>query len=385
MSGPVFTALKLWKSLIIMRNSKTMDKQNQYFPQSVPHPGETLEEKLEELGIGPKEFALRTQKPEKTIAAVLNGTSSITPDMAILFEAATRIPSNFWLRRQLQYDEYLARKKREAIIDESGAWAKKFPVADMMKKGWLSPSKTLREKTIELLTFFGIADQTAWEEYYLHQQLKVAFRISLAHTSDPYAISAWLRKGDLQAAALTAEPYIEKNFKESLPAIKSLMARHPKDFFQQLQQLCLKAGVKVVHTPCLSKAPINGGTRWIHDTPMIQLTGRYKRNDIFWFTFFHEAGHIFLHGKKDIFLEDVEYSDKDMAKEKEADAFAVKWTLSIEEENEILELPKLTEKDIIEFAHQFNTHPGVIMGRLRHKKLHTYLKANHFFEQVDLD
>ena len=43
---------------------------NQYFPQSVSHPGETLEEKLQEMGMGPKEFSIRTGKPEKTIFAI---------------------------------------------------------------------------------------------------------------------------------------------------------------------------------------------------------------------------------------------------------------------------------------------------------------------------
>ena len=38
---------------------------NQYFPQSVAHAGETLEEKLNELKMNPKEFAIRTGKPEK--------------------------------------------------------------------------------------------------------------------------------------------------------------------------------------------------------------------------------------------------------------------------------------------------------------------------------
>ena len=50
-----------------------MTRQNQYFPQSRPHPGETLAEKLEEMEMGPKEFALRTGKPEKTIIAVMKG------------------------------------------------------------------------------------------------------------------------------------------------------------------------------------------------------------------------------------------------------------------------------------------------------------------------
>lgn len=359
-----------------------MAKQNQYFPQSVPHPGETLAEKLEEMEMGPKEFALRTGKPEKTIIAIVNGKSSITPDMAVQFENVTKIPANFWMNHQRGYDEYIAREKRQTVIQEALAWAKQFPLADMIKKGWLPQVATIEEKTMEMLAFFGFSNHTAWEDYYFKQQLKVAFRISLAQTKEPYAISAWLRKGELQAAELEANDYSEKKFKEALPELKSIMANHPEGFFNQLQSICLEAGVKVVHTPCINKAPISGSTRWLNDTPFIQLTGRYNRNDSFWFTFFHEAGHILLHGKKDIFLENLDYTDKDMEKEQEADLFAVKWTLTDDEEAEILAAAPLNEEDIRDFAKQFTTHPAIIIGRLQHKKLIPYSLGREYFEQV---
>lgn len=359
-----------------------MSKQNQYFPQSVPHPGETLAEKLEEMQMPRNEFALRTGKPEKTIIAILKGDSSITPDMAVQFENVTKIPASFWMNHQRGYDEYIAREKRKAVIEEAIIWAKRFPLADMIKKGWLPPVATIQEKTMEMLAFFGFSNQSAWEDYYFKQQLKVAFRISLAQTNEPYAISAWLRKGELQAAALEANDYSEKKFKETLPQIKSIMAKHPEGFFNQLQSICLEAGVKVVHTPCINKAPISGSTRWLNDTPFIQLSGRYKRNDSFWFTFFHEAGHILLHGKKDIFLEKVEYSDKDLEKEQEADEFACKWTLTADEEAEILDAAPLGEEQIRTFAKQFNTHPAIIIGRLQHKELIPYTLGREYFEQV---
>lgn len=348
-----------------------MQNKNQYFPQSVPHPGETLAEKLEEMNMGPKEFAIRTGKPEKTITAILKEESGITPDMAVVFETVLNIPAKFWLNTQRAYDEYKAREKRLTVLRDAVAWASAFPLADMIKRGWLSVrGNSMEHKAEGLLQFFGIASHTAWENYYFNQQLKVAFRISLAHSKEPYAVSAWLRKGELMAAALTANPYQEKIFKDALPVLKKLMAQHPEDFFSQLQQVCLNAGVKVVYTPCLPKAPINGATRWLNDdTALIQLSCRYKRNDIFWFTFFHEAGHILLHGKKDIFLESMAYSDLDIQKEKEADTFAIKWTLTEEEENEILQKIKLTEVDIVEFAQRFNTHPGIIVGRLQHKQV----------------
>lgn len=355
---------------------------NQYFPQSRPHPGETLQEKLEEMGMGPKEFALRTGKPEKTITAILKGDSSITPDMAVQFENVTKIPAHFWMNHQRGYDEYLAREKRQAVVEKAVEWARNFPVAEMVKKGWLQHTTSIQEKTMELLAFFGFSSHAAWENYYCKQQLKVAFRISLANTNEPYAISAWLRKGELQAAELDAKKYSEKKFKEALPELKKVMAKHPANFFTQLQEICLEAGVKVVHTPTLPKAPICGSTRWLNDTPLIQLTGRYNRNDSFWFTFFHEAGHILLHGKKNIFLEKVEYSDKDKEKENEADEFAAKWTLTEDEEQEILNAVPLDEEDIRAFAKKFTTHPAIIIGRLQHKKHIPYSLGREYFEQV---
>jgi HTH-type transcriptional regulator / antitoxin HigA len=358
-------------------------KTNQYHPQIAFHPGETLAEKLEELGMGPKEFAIRSCKPEKTVIAILKGNSSITPEMAVQFEHVLKIPAHFWLNMQRNYDEYIAREERQELLAESAEWAKMFPIADMVKKGWVPAKITIKEKTSDLLAFFGISNHSAWEDYYFKQQLKVAFRISLAHTKEPYAISAWLRQGELQAAQLPSKSYVEKDFKEALSAIKNIMAKHPNDFFIKLQKVCLQAGVKVVHTPCINKAPINGSTRWLNDTPLIQLSGRYKRNDIFWFTFFHEAGHILLHGKKDIFLENIDYSEKDKQKEIEADNFAIKWTLSKEELDEILQRSIISEEDVIEFSEKFNTHPAIIVGRLHHEKLAAYSFGRQFFKTVE--
>lgn len=302
-----------------------MAKQNQYFPPVVFHPGETLMEKLEEMGMGPKEFALRTGKPEKTISAILNGDSSITADMAVRFENATQIPAHFWLNSQRSYDEYIARLKRQELIKKSVSWTNKFPLTQMVKLGWISATATKQEMAAQLLTYFGMASPESWGDYFCNQQLKVAFRISLNHTNEPYAISAWLRQGELSARNIKATSYSEKTFKDILPDIQCLMKEQSDDSFLQLCTICLKAGVKVVHTPILPKAPVSGATRWMNDTPLIQLSGGDNPNDHFWYSFFHEAGHILLHGKKEIFLEQIDYKDKDLEKEKEAEAFAAKW------------------------------------------------------------
>ena len=367
-----------------------MAKANQYFPQHlVSHPGRELGELLEELEMGPKEFAVRTNKPEQTISAILKGDSSITPDMAVLFETVTRVPAHYWLSRQQKHDESKARHQTEAQVAGLVAWAKQFPVFEMLKKSWLPPTPTWPEKAQGLLAYFQVASDKAWENYYCKSQLKVQFRLSLTDTREPQALSAWLRRGELQAQELAAPPYSEAAFKAALPALKQVMATHPANFFDQLRELCRAAGVRVVHTPCLPKAPISGATRWLKpDQPLLQLSGRYRRNDSFWFTFFHEAGHILLHGSKEIFLESVDYAGKDDAKEKEADAFAVKWVFPEAQEQELLEQARhkpLNEASLVAAAQHYGTHPAIILGRLQHKKLVRYSVGREFFAPVQLD
>lgn len=361
-----------------------MTYKNEYNPQRVLHPYLTLKEKLDELEIGPKEFAVRTGKPEKTITALLKGKSSITPEMAVSFENVLGIPANFWLNKQRLYDEYLAREKREKIIKDAISWALKFPVNEMCKNKWINFPRNNEEKADSLLNYFAFSNHLAWNQMYCNQKLKVAFRISLAHTKEPYAISAWLRKGELQASELRASAYTEKKLKGCLKDLKNLMVHQDDNFFSIVQNICLDAGVKVVHTPCLPKAPLNGAARWLNETPLIQLSNRYKRNDIFWFTLFHEIGHILLHGKKDIFLEDIEYPNLDTRKEQEANEFAGNVVLTEEQYNEALNLKRFSVAAIIALAEKFNTHPAIIIGRLHKDNKIKKTHGHRLYKYVEL-
>ena len=166
--------------------------------------------------------------------------------------------------------------------------------------------------------------------------------------------------------------------------MKQLMALHPNDVLEQLQNLCLKCGIKLIYTPCLPKAPISGSTRWINGVPCIQLSGRHNRYDIFWFSFFHEVAHILLHGRKDIFLENIEYSDLQKEKEEEADEFASRILLSSEEEQEIIDNGDFSSSAILDYAKRFGTHPSVIVGRLQHKQIINYWEDQQLLEKVNL-
>lgn len=361
--------------------------QKPFIPRVVYHPGVTLAEKLEELGMSAKEFSVRTKKPEKTINAVLKGSSSLTPDMAVAFESVTGIPARFWMQKQQKYNEYVARQKREKSLDESVAWSKQFPLSEMVKRGWLKPEdKTPKAKVVALFSFFAVSSKEAWEDYYFHQQLKVAFRISLEQTKNPFAISAWLRRGEIQAASISVSTeYSPELLRKTIPEMKSLIIDASPEMPKKLQAICAKCGIKLIYTECLPKAPISGATRWIQNVPCIQLSGRYKTQDRFWFNFFHEIGHILLHGKKDIFLEDTHYSTYQKEKEDEADKFASDTLLDSKQEQELIRLSHFTKEPILHFSETINTAPSIIVGRLQHKGLLSFKALNDLKPIIILD
>ena len=341
-----------------------------YRPVKAFHPGGTLREKLEEMEMSVKEFALRTSKPEKTINAVLNGVSSLTPDMSISFEQVTGIPARMWLNLQRSYDEYIARNKKEEMYGNRTvrSWANKFPYKDMAELGWVPDAMTVEDKVKNLFSFFSISSVKAWEDYYLHQKLKVAFRLSLAGSKDPYSVSAWLREGALLAKKMeTVVEYDEALLKKSLPEMLKLAARQPDDYLSRLGEICSSVGVKFIYLPYLPCAPMSGCVRWTGGHPCIQMVARQCTADVFWFSFFHEIGHVLRHGKKDVFLEDAPFQEKVVEKERTADAIAAKLLLSPHAELKIISGKDYSEKALRAYAREFNTHPGIIVGRLQYR------------------
>ncbi len=88
-----------------------------------------------------------------------------------------------------------------------------------------------------------------------------------------------------------------------------------------MRQLCADAGVAVALVREMKKVPWNGATKWLSpDKVMILLSLRGKGEDKFWFSFFHEAGHVLKDNKKEVFFINDE-SESDLL-EQQADTFA---------------------------------------------------------------
>lgn len=347
-------------------------------------PGDTIQETIDVIGMSQTELAERMGRPKEKINDVIKGREPITTATAFQLEKVLGIPAGFWMNRENEYRKQLYELEQQEIVEQWREWLHEFPVRELKKLGWLPETTQLHVLVNSLLGFFSVASAQEWMSIYIKNEVSAAFRISLANTINPYSISAWLRIGELEAKKIATEEYDKKRFRDCLHEAKELAFNSPNDFAKRLQQVCASGGVAVVYTPNLPKAPISGAVRWVHNVPLIQLSGRYKTDDHFWFTFFHEAGHILEHGKKDVFLEDVEGTIVDKEKELEADRFASSWLLKDEEFEEIVNSRPLSESKILEFSKKFRTPPGVIVGRLQFKKLISHSSGNHLRRKVDI-
>ena len=200
---------------------------------------------------------------------------------------------------------------------------------------------------LSLLKFFAVASPKAWDGYYKDARLKVAFRISLAEVKDPYAMSAWIRRGEILSdqdpMEKLGQPAVRKNLKAALPEIIAFAAANkvrPRgekritywtpeaevvdDCMTGLQALCRKIGIRVLFVQNFKSAPVHGMYRWYKDVPLIQLHDRFEKRAAMWFTFFHELAHVLYHGKKGICLQNIEITHNYPEKEDEANCFAQK-------------------------------------------------------------
>jgi HTH-type transcriptional regulator / antitoxin HigA len=351
-------------------------------------PGDTIQETIDILGMSQFELAERMGRPAKTVNEIIKGKEAITPATAVQLERVLGIPASFWLERERLYVQALTAIEGEQKLENwSKNWLPLFPIKALQQLQWIpkldSPAKTVAA----LLSFFSVATPDEWRSVYIGEQLQNSYyRISLAHLAQQGALSAWLRKGELLAKGLKVNDFDRKKLQENLSLIKELVSQHPDDFQDQLQRLCAEAGLAVVYTQCLPKTHVSGVARWINNgqTPLIQLSGRYKSNDQFWFTFFHEAGHILKHGKKDFFIEGIEELPLDATKEQEANEFAANYLIPAPEYKRFKAKADFSESAILQFAAAVETHPAVVAGRLSHEGLIHFSAVAVFRVKVEI-
>lgn len=331
------------------------------------HPGETIADMIETRDLTQKELAHRAGVSEAFLSDVIRGKKDISKSLALGLEYALDVPRSFWLNLQANYDaELLAAGEEEAVREEEKeVYGRLHEIVSFLKKKGLVASEAGTERKIIILRkILRVSDLTD-----LNKLVPAgAFRISGSSIVDPYVFGAWLclcKRGD-DCHLKTA--YVPEKAGQLVTDIKKIMCEDLSDPQRPLHCLLSEYGINFSLMRNFRGAPVHGYIeRKGNDTYRMILTLRGSFADIFWFSLFHELGHIVNGDLKSPYDYIDVHGESNDQREAAADRFAEDAMIDRDAYNDFacMHNGSIKLSDIEGFAGFQGVPPCIVIGRLQ--------------------
>lgn len=329
------------------------------------HPGETIADLLEERGMSQKELAKRSGVSEPFLSDVIRGKKDISKSLAKGLEYALGIPGSFWLNLQANYDaELLTLQEEETVIDEERRILKSLRDVVKYLSGISVISSSEDEQIIlQLRKYLRVSNLTVLRDLVPAG----AFRMSESVSVNPDVLGAWLCLCDVNADPDSVSGVFDKTKTDHLiHEIKAVMCSSKSDTRKALKSVFARYGIdfSVVHN--FRGAPVHGYIeRKANGTYQMAVTIRGAYADIFWFSVFHELGHI-VNGdlnRQGYFIDSGTGETKE--RENAADHFASEALLNPDDYETFVCKESYTLQSIKTFAESQNVPVFIVIGRLQ--------------------
>jgi Zn-dependent peptidase ImmA (M78 family) len=200
-----------------------------------------------------------------------------------------------------------------------------------------------------------------------------------------------VRETEIIARGLDLAEFDGARVRASIGALRELTRLKIEDVIEPLQETCARIGVAVVQVESLRSTGISGCARWLTERrALIGLTQRYKTDDQFWFTFFHELGHLLLHRSKRPFV--VDNAEDDLSDrvvdpemqqiESEANRFAADTLIPPAALGDFIRAGEFTNDSIRKIAEAVGVGAGIVVGRLQHEGVLTRGQGNSLKQKI---
>lgn len=326
-------------------------------------PGDSVLSAMRRRGVSAETLSGRLTGGMAQLRDLTSGFGGIDDDTADVLSDMLGGSSTFWKTRQARYREALTQAVDQLSDEDADAWLDRIPAPG--SRGRIT-AKTRSFELERRLAYFGVSTLKSWDARYGPHQRQARFRRSLAFTQHDGATSMWLREGELDANLRQTAAWSGDALRARLQEIRALSRiSKPSRFMPPLVRLLADAGVALVVVKAPKGCRASGASRMIaSDKAMILMSFRHRADDHFWFTLFHEIGHLLLHEASSFV--DAEGMEGDDPREKEANDFAAAVIVPKNREAELLSL-KPDDDSIRRFAVSLGVAPGLILGQLQHR------------------
>ncbi|MEM7356289.1 MAG: helix-turn-helix domain-containing protein, partial [Acidobacteriota bacterium] len=363
--------------------------------ETPPTPGEKLLQVLQEHQMSQTELCQRTGRPKKTINEIIKGKAQVTAETAIQFQLVLGVKAEVWTELEAKVQERRAFEKMSESCAAAASWLEQLPHPAMETAKWIppvpdtgDPGKTAALRVVQLLEWFGVASPEAWHEVYIERQ--AGFRRDPPFAADPGVLAAWMRTGELQAGTMRTAPYDRKTFQAALQKIRALTVQPIAIAQDRMIELAAAAGVAVTWARELGDFRVAGLTRWLSPRKaLIHLSLAGTTDDQVWLTFFHQAGHLLLHGKKQVYLEGASRGAAGPSRDDEeaaADEFATQLLAPAAKLRNLYafcQTHTLNEMILRSYAAELGIAPGIVVARLQQLGWLAASDLNHLKQRLE--
>jgi HTH-type transcriptional regulator/antitoxin HigA len=328
-------------------------------------PGEYLKDELEERGWSQMEFAEIIGRPVRVVNEIIGGKVQITPKTATEIGAALGTSAKFWLNLETSYQ--LAKIEPPAPrISRAAALRAKFPVREMIKRGWIVSSDNYEVIESRVLKFFDL--KSIDDEIHLNHAAR-------RNTEKGQSVRqlAWIYRIRQIACAMQVGRYSDESLRATLPNLERLMTE-PEEI-RHVPRLLAECGVRLVVVEPIPGSDIQGVCLWINSNkcPVIGLSLKYDRIDNLWFNLRHEIEHILRGDGKDHPMVDINPLEldnvDDVVAEQAANTAAGDFCVPSKSMADFIARldPIYTERNLLGFSRLIGRHPGIVVGQVHNR------------------
>jgi HTH-type transcriptional regulator / antitoxin HigA len=328
-------------------------------------PGRLLAEELEQRGWSQADFAIIIGRPARVVNEIIKAKRAVTPETALAIGGALGTGAQLWMNMETSYQLSKVDIKLEPIATRARMY-NRFPIREMQKRGWIATTNSLEKLQASLLAFLGINDIDAD----LNATVAATKRSSYAQEISPVQ-AAWLARARQLAQHVRAPKFRPAELPTLYSRLRDFLTS--PDDAKHVAPVLSEIGIRLLVVEAIPGSKIDGACLWISDVePVIVLSLRYDRHDMFWHALMHELDHV-EHGEG----KNAPLVDKDLFLSSAVDKPAIEIRANNNAANHLIpqaDLDQFTksanksysEAKILEFAERQRVHPGIVVGQLQH-------------------
>lgn len=345
-------------------------------------PGDHIQEMMEVQDWTQQDLADVLGVSLKHVNKLLNNEQAISLEMARSLSEAFGPGPEFWMNVDAGYRLNKEVDKTDIAISIRSKIYRNMPLGELFRKGWLPKTKDHVKLKKLVCEFWGIKNL----EFGFMQKALSAPEYRKSESCSQFSNRAaltWFQMAKNLAGNYHALEFNQRKLAELSDNLADYTTK--KDGINIVINELKETGVIFFVLGHLQKTYLDGAAFMSQGNPVIVYTGRYNRNDHFWFTIAHEIAHVLFHIKKeDEFFIDEKLSEKKTdQKEDEANAYAAQWLRQPAILNFFKSKMKyVRQQDIEECAEELSIHPGIVVGTLAFHGKVSYRHLHRFADKA---